>query len=76
MFREIARKKQALAPEECIKILKQEKRGVLSVLGDDDYPYGMPLNHFYNEADGKLYFYRGMKRRSTDAMLQHPKPTF
>ena len=76
MFREIARKKQALAPEECIEILKQEKRGVLSVLGDDDYPYGMPLNHFYNEADGKLYFHSGMKGHRTDAMLRHPKASF
>ncbi len=76
MFREITRFKQALPREECIEILKQEKRGVLSVLGDDDYPYGMPLNHFYNEADGKLYFHSGMKGHRTDAMLRHPKASF
>ena len=49
MFREMVRQKQQLAKEECIEILKNEKRGVLSVLGDDDYPYGMPLNHYYCE---------------------------
>ena len=59
MFREIARKKQALCREECIKLLKQEKRGVLSVIGDEGYPYGIPINHYYNEADGKIYFHSG-----------------
>ena len=37
MFREMLRKKQQLSQEECIAILKNEPRGVLSVLGDDDY---------------------------------------
>lgn len=46
MFREMARKKQLISEEECIELLKKEPRGVLSVLGDDDYPYGMPLNHY------------------------------
>ena len=52
MFRELRRKKQELSAQECIEILINEKRGVLSVLGDDDYPYGVPLNHFYNKEDG------------------------
>ena len=44
MFRNMLRSRQQLPEEECIEVLKQEPRGVLSVLGDDDYPYGMPLN--------------------------------
>ncbi len=39
MFREVARKKQALTSEQIIKILKTEKRGVLSVQGSVDYSY-------------------------------------
>ncbi len=54
MFREMVRKKQLISEEECIELLKKEPRGVLSVLGDDDYPYGMPLNHYYCEEDGKI----------------------
>ncbi len=46
MFREMLRIKQQLTNEECISILKQEPRGVLSVFGDEGYPYGMPLNHY------------------------------
>ena len=44
MFRKMLRYKQQIPQEECIEILKKEPRGVLSVLGDDDYPYGMPIN--------------------------------
>ena len=33
MFRELRRKKQELSYQECIEILINEKRGVLSVLG-------------------------------------------
>ena len=60
MFREMRRNKQQLEKDECISILKNELRGVLSVLGDDDYPYGMPINHYYCEEDGKIYFHGSM----------------
>ena len=76
MFREMLRKKQALSQEECIDILKRELRGVLSVLGDDGYPYGMPINHFYCEEDGKLYFHGGKKGHKIDAMRRCDKASF
>ena len=56
LFRELARKKQALSHETCIEFLKTEPRGVLSVIGDDGYPYGVPMNFWYCEEDGKIYF--------------------
>ena len=76
MFRELTRKKQQLPDEECIRILKEEKRGVLSVLGDDDYPYGMPINHYYNEEDGKIYFHGGKTGHKIDAIRRHDKASF
>ena len=76
MFREMLRKKQQLPEEECIEILKNELRGVLSVIGDDDYPYGMPINHFYCEEDGKIYFHSGRKGHEIDAMKRHDKASF
>jgi nitroimidazol reductase NimA-like FMN-containing flavoprotein (pyridoxamine 5'-phosphate oxidase superfamily) len=76
MFREMRRFKQQISNEECIQILKEQPRGVLSVLGDDDYPYGMPINHFYNEADGKIYFHGGMAGHKIDAIRRHDKVSF
>ena len=46
MFRDVTRVKQKLPQAECVEILKSEPRGVLSVLGDEGYPYGMPMNHW------------------------------
>ncbi len=76
MFREMVRIRQQLSEEECVSILKQELRGVLSVLGDDDYPYGMPLNHYYCEADGKIYFHGGKRGHRIDAVRRHDKASF
>ena len=76
MFREMARKKQQLSREECEEILTQELRGVLSVAGDDGYPYGMPLNHYYCPQDGKLYFHSGKTGYKVDALMKNPKASF
>ena len=76
MFREMLRRKQQLTQEECIDILKHEVRGVLSVLGDDGYPYGMPLNHYYCEEDGKLYFHGGKIGHKIDALRRENKASF
>ena len=76
MFREMLRKKQQITNEECIKILNEEPRGVLSVIGDDGYPYGMPINHYYCEEDGKLYFHSGMKGHKIDAITRCDKASY
>ncbi len=76
MFRELLRKGQALSAGECREILITEKRGVLSVLGEGGYPYGMPINHWYNEADGKLYFHGGKAGHRLDALRACDKVSF
>ena len=76
MFRELARKKQALAPVQCIEILKTEPRGVLSVIGDDGYPYGVPMNFWYCEEDGMIYFHSGKIGHKIDALKACDKASF
>lgn len=76
MFRKMLREKQALNNDECIEILKTGLRGVLSVNGDEGYPYGVPINHFYNEADGKIYFHSGKKGHKIDAIKENRKASF
>ena len=76
MFREVLRKNKQLATKECVELLKNETRGVLSVLGEDDYPYGMPMNHWYNEADGKVYFHCGNVGHRLDSLRKHNKVSF
>ncbi len=74
MFRELVRIKQQMPMEECIDLLKNETRGVLSVLGDDEYPYGAPINHFYDEESGKIYFHVGTQSsHRNDSIKKHDK---
>ena len=76
MFRELLRKNQQLSPSECVSILKTETRGVLSVLGEHGYPYGSPMNHWYNEEDGCIYFHCGKVGHRLDALRQNNKASF
>ena len=76
MFREMMRKKQQLSAAVCIEILKEQPRGVLSVRGDEGYPYGVPMKHWYCEEDGKLYINSGRKGHRPDAMRRCDKASF
>ena len=72
-FRPMRRNKQALPLETCIEILKTEPRGVLSVLGEDGYPYGMPINQYYCPENGRLYFHTAREGHRLDAIRAHDK---
>lgn len=76
MFRELVRKKQQLSTEESIALLQSAPRGVLSLLGDDGYPYGLPIDHWYNEEDGCLYFHSGKTGHKVEAMKACNKASF
>ena len=76
MFRELKRKNKQIPHEECIRLLKTEMRGVLSVLGDDDYPYGAPMNFWYDEEEGIIYFHSARVGHRIDALRKHDKVSF
>jgi len=76
MFRPMILDNQQLPEERCIEILKNQKRGVLAMQGDDGYPYAVPLNHFYNEEDGKIYFHSSAYGHKVDAIKGDPKVCF
>ena len=76
MFREVARKKQVLTSKQITKILNTEKRGVLSVCGENGYPYGLPINFWYNEDNGYIYFHSGKNGHKNDAIAKNNKVSF
>ena len=76
MFREMRRENQKISEEECKKLLAEETRGVISVIGDDDYPYGTPINHYYNPEDNKLYFHGATFGHRIDAIKDNPKVSY
>lgn len=76
MFRSMRRFRQQIPEEECIAILNSEPRGVLSLLGDDGYPYGIPLDHWYSEKDGRLYFHGAKAGHKIDALAACDKVSY
>ena len=76
MFRKMRRWKQQISKEECIRILMQEPRGVLSLIGDDGYPYGIPMDHWYCEENGKLYFHGAKEGHKIDAIQKCDKASY
>ena len=76
MFREMRRCKQQIGREDCIRILKKQPRGVLSMIGDGGYPYGIPLDHWYSENDGKLYFHGAKTGHKLDAIAACDKVSY
>lgn len=66
--------KQQLTQEECEKILERGRTGVLAVLGDNGYPYTVPINYYYT--DGKIYLHCSKSGHKLDAIRSNPKVSF
>ena len=73
-FRQMRRKRQQLSQEESIAILQKATAGTLALLGDDDYPYAVPISYVYNE--GKLYFHSALNGHKVDAIRKYDKASF
>lgn len=74
MFREMRRKAQQLSLDICEEILRKNTAGVLSLSGDDGYPYGVPLSFCYNK--GKLIFHCAKTGHKIDSIRRCPKASF
>ncbi len=74
MFRQMRRKNQALTQEECEQILNEGKTGIMAVLGDNDYPYTIPLNYIY--LNSKIYFHCAKTGHKIDSIKKHNKVSF
>lgn len=76
MFREQRRKNKQLSIEDTKHLLINERRGVLSVIGDDNYPYGVPINYIYIEEDNKIYFHSSRIGHKVDSIKKSNKVCF
>ncbi len=75
MFRTIKRADRQLSDEETARILREGEWGVLSVLGDRGYPYGVPMSYGY--ANGKIYLHSTPEQsHKLDAIRKEPKVCF
>lgn len=74
MFREMRRKKQALSEAEARTIIERTNTGILGVIGDEGYPYTVPVNHVL--VGNKIYFHSALAGHKIDAINNNPKVSF
>lgn len=73
-FRKMRRSRQQLSKTECDAILSAATSGTLALLGDNGYPYAVPVSYVY--ADGGLYFHSAQTGHKADAIRGHDKASF
>lgn len=76
MFRPMRRTKRAISEEAAKQLLAQSRRGVLAVNGDDGYPFAIPVNYFYDQEQGKIYFHGAKSGQKVDALKKSDKVCF
>lgn len=75
-WRSMRRFKQQITEEECVEVLREAWRGVLSIHGENGYPYGIPIDYFYDESDGKIYFHGAKEGNKVDLLSENNKACF
>ena len=76
MFRPMRRKSKETDIDTAKQLLRTERRGVFAVNGDDGYPYAIPVNFYYDEADDKIYFHGAGAGYKFDALQNDNKICF
>jgi uncharacterized protein len=74
MFREMRRGKQLLSMEDTIAVMTRCTHGVLACLGDDGYPYAVPLSYVY--FNDRIYIHSAKAGHKIDAITKNPKVSF
>lgn len=74
MFRSMRRIEKQMSEIESKDLLTSAEFGVLSVQGEDGYPYGIPVNHLY--LNQKLYFHCALSGHKISALKNNPLVCF
>lgn len=74
MFREMRRKNQLLSEEISREVLQRNTSGVLSLMGEKGYPYGVPMS--YVLAGDKIFFHCAKEGHKIDAIRREEKASF
>ncbi len=74
MFREMRRRDRELSQAEAMDILERGDYGVLATIGENGYPYGVPLNYVYSK--GKIYFHCAGEGHKTDNIAYDNRVSF
>ena len=70
-FRQMRRNRQLLPAEMTEEIIKRGSSGVLALMGDDGYPYAVPVSYAYE--NGRLWFHGATTGHKVDAIRRCDK---
>ena len=76
MFRKIRKIKNEIDNDAVDSLLHSCRRGVLSMNGEDGYPYAIPVNYYYDEANQKIYFHGAKAGYKVDCLNRNDKVCF
>lgn len=76
MFRKMRRIKNEIPEEEAKKLLRNNKRAAFSVIGDEGYPYTVPINFYFDEEENRIYFHCAKSGHKLDAIRENNKVCF
>lgn len=74
MFRKMLKAKQLLPAEDTNAVMDRGSNGVLACMGDEGYPYAVPLNYVYFK--DKIYFHWAKAGHKLDSIKKNPKISF
>ena len=74
MFRQMLKIKQLLNVEDLQAVMDRCTAGTLACIGDEGYPYSVPLSYVYHE--GKIYYHSAKLGHKMDAIRANPKVSF
>ncbi len=63
-----------MSVEDTLAVMDRCSNGVLACLGDDDYPYTVPLSYVYFK--NRIYFHSAKAGHKIDAIVKTPKVSF
>lgn len=76
MFRAMRRKKNEISVEAAKELLRTCMRAAFSVIGDDGYPYTVPIDFVYDEPEGRIYFHGAKRGHKIDSIRACDKVCF
>ncbi|RXI46454.1 pyridoxamine 5'-phosphate oxidase [Clostridium tetani] len=67
MLREMRKKERSINISEAMEMLNEGQYGVLSVITNEGYPYGVPINYVY--MDNCIYFHCAIEGYKLDSFI-------
>jgi nitroimidazol reductase NimA-like FMN-containing flavoprotein (pyridoxamine 5'-phosphate oxidase superfamily) len=74
MFKEMRRIEKQLSKDKVEEILNKGEYGMLSTIGENGYPYGVPVNYVYMK--DSIYIHGAVEGHKIDNINFNPKTSF